>query len=44
MPSSSTAPARRSIRTIASYSSTESKCGGGPALGHRAHTMLRQLA
>ena len=31
-------------RPTASYSSTESKCGGGPALGQRAHSTLRQLA
>ena len=35
---------RAASRTTASYSSMESKCGGGPALGKRAHNMLRQLA
>ena len=44
MPSSIMAPASCIIATTASYSSTESKCGGGPALGHRAHSTLRQLA
>ena len=44
MPSSSIAPESCSIRTTASYSSADSKCGGGPALGQRCQRTLRQLA
>ena len=32
------------MSTAASYSSAEANCGGGPALGQRAHSTLRQLA
>ena len=38
------APMCSIIWTVASYSSADSKCGGGPALGHRPHSTLRQLA
>ena len=44
MPLSRITPEWHSMSTAASYSSAEANCGGGPALGQRAHSTLRQLA